>query len=84
MPEADRNGKSFHARVKGEFVGKPVPPDRNQTSLEKETEPDGNQTSLEKETESDGSERNPTESDVNQKQGHICKYVPMRLLRLYL
>ena len=71
MPEADRNGKTSHVREKGEFVGKPVPPDGNQTSMEKETGPDG-------------SRRNLTGSSVNQKQGHIIKYVPMRLLRLYL
>ena len=32
----------------------------------------------------DGSGKNPTESDENRKQRHICKYVPMSLLRLYL
>ena len=41
-------------------------------------------TNLEKETEPNGSGRNSTESDENRKQGHICKYVPMCLLRLYL
>ena len=29
MPEADRNGKSSHAEVKGEFVGKSFPLDGN-------------------------------------------------------
>ena len=62
MSEADRNGKTSHAGVKGEFVGKPVCLDGNQTSLEKETGPDG-------------SETNPSGSGVNQKQGH-CPYAP--------
>ena len=52
-------------------VGKLVPPDGNRTSLEKETGPDG-------------SGRNPAGFGVNQKQGHISKYAPMCLLRLYL
>ena len=38
---SNRNGKSSHAGVKGEFVGKPVPSDGNQPSLEKEIGPDG-------------------------------------------
>ena len=29
MPEVDRIGTTFHAGVKGEFVGKQVPPDRS-------------------------------------------------------
>ena len=37
-----------------------------------------------KKTEPDGSGRKPTESDENRKHGLIRKYVPMRLLRLYL
>ena len=36
----------------------------------------------EEETGLDGSERNPAGSGVNQKQGHISKYVPLHLLRL--
>ena len=28
--------------------------------------------------------KDPTESDENRKRGHMCKYVPMCLLRLYL
>ena len=48
-----------------------------------ETGPSGwEPTNREKETEPDGFGRNLTESDVNLKQGHICKYVPMALLRL--
>ena len=46
--------------------------------------PEGLSSMKRKETGPDGSGRNPTESDVNRKQGHICKYVPMRLLMLYL
>ena len=50
-----------------------------------ETGPSGwEPTNREKETEPDGSGRNPTESDENRKQGHICKYISMCLLRLYL
>ena len=41
MPKGDRNGKSSHAGVKGEFVGKPVPPDGNGISPKKETGPNG-------------------------------------------
>ena len=44
MPEMDRNDKLSHARVKGEFVGKLVPPDGNrQTDKRKldRTEPEG-------------------------------------------
>ena len=70
-PETDQIDREPHVGVKGEFVGKPVPPDGKQTTLEKKTRPDG-------------SGRNPTGSAVNQKEEHICNYVQMRLLRLYL
>ena len=52
VPEMDRSDKEPHARVKGEFVGKLVPPD-------------GNRTILEEKTGLDGSERIPDGSDVN-------------------
>ena len=55
MPEADRNDTSSHIEVKGDFVGKPVSPDGNLTSLEKEIGPDG-------------SRRNPAGSGVNQRK----------------
>ena len=54
MSKTGRTDKAPHAEVKQEFFGKPIPPN-------------GNRTSLEKETKSDGSGRNPVESRVNQK-----------------
>ena len=71
VPEMDRFNKEANIRVKGELVGKSIPPDGNQTSLEKETRPDG-------------SGRNPAESGVHQKHGHISKYAIMHILRAYL
>ena len=66
MLEADQNDKSSLAGVKGEFVGKPVPPDGNRLTSRRKLD-----------------RMDPTESDENWKQGLICKYVPMRLLRLW-
>ena len=71
MLEVDRNGKSSHVGVKGEFLGKPVPLDGNRKNLEKETGPNE-------------SGRESAGSSVTHKQGHISKYVRMCLLRLYL
>ena len=56
MPEADQNGKSSHAGVKGEFVGKSVPPDGNRQTDKQKTGPDG-------------SGRHPTESDEKPETG---------------
>ena len=71
VPETDRNDKSSHAGMKGEFVGKSVPLDGNcQTEKIK----------LDR-TDPEGIRPNPMK---NRKQGLIRKYVPMRMLRLYL
>ena len=62
-----------------------VIPYRSEGGVCWEIDPSGwEPTNQQKKTGPDGSGRNLIESDKTQKQGLIHKYVPMRLLRLYL
>ena len=64
MPETDQTNKTSHAGVKGEFVGKQVPPDGIQMRIGQ-----AGSNNMKKGTRPDGSRRSAAGSGMNQQIG---------------